>query len=109
VLEAASEEALTMLQEKLNPGGHGGLKHEGQPARSSRPGEYPAYQTGALYRSLGIRRRKLERSVGVVKNTPVEALLLEFRPPSSGGRPWLSKALREPELKRRMLAAVRRL
>ena len=100
-LKRKAEIAKTELRERLSHSGSG-EQHAGLPNRSSAGGEYPAQQFGALHDSIDARAiGPLLYGVGSF-DAPDEAHLLENRPPSEGGRPWLSKALVDPEFREKI-------
>jgi len=83
------------------------MHHEGNPNRSSAPGEYPAEQTRALRDSVGIATMgPLEVTFGVF-DAPDYALKLEYDPPSQGGRPFMSMALHDPEIHKAALDSAK--
>ena len=98
--------AANKLQEKLSQEGSG-MHHEGNPNRSSAPGEYPAEQTRALRDSVNILQMgPFEVAFGVF-DAPDYALKLEYEPPSRGGRPFMSMALVDPEIHQAALDSAR--
>lgn len=97
-LARAGYAAALELRDKLSHPGDG-IKHAGNPNPSSRPGSYPAIQSGKLARSIGaIPGPGLSVQVGAVNNPPPEARELIERPPSQGGRDYLTKALHDPDI-----------
>jgi len=67
-----------------------------QPHRASRRGEYPAADTGRLYRSIRTKvlSSKLE---GMVYTNVRYGKFLEEKRPANGGRPFLSRAAKEKQ------------
>lgn len=61
--------------------------------RASAPGEYPAVRTGAMRQS--IRMIVIAWNRVTVGSDVGYARALELRPPTAGGRPWLSRAASE--------------
>lgn len=109
ISEALAGEFKAFLVEKLSGPGSG-VHWPGQPNPSSAPGQYPAEQSGALVQSIDARREGDHWEVGSF-DAPPEAFALEYpSPPGSpitrqsdhGARPWLSKALTDPDLHRRL-------
>lgn len=80
-----------------------GLLHIGNPNQSSKEGEYPAEQLGALKRSFDARPAgRLTWAIGSFEDKDAEgyghAVELESREPEKGGRYFIEKALAEGEL-----------
>ncbi|GGO19522.1 hypothetical protein [Deinococcus humi] len=97
-LRRAGYAAALELREKLSHPG-AGVRHPGNLNPSSKPGDYPAIQGGRLAASIGaIPGPGLSVSVGAVNNPPPEARELIERPPSQGGRDYLTKALHDPDI-----------
>ena len=69
--------------------------------RRSLPGEYPRKETGDLYASVRVVGPTVENDVVVAQigSDVSYASSLELAPASEGGRPWLSRKLREEEEK----------
>jgi hypothetical protein len=105
--EPAAQVAAEALKENLSLGQRSGRQYPNLPNRSSAVGEFPQYQTGALYNSIAKRKTRDGYDVGSINNPPPEAVYLEFREPSRGGRPWLSSTLEDPETHRRINEAIR--
>jgi hypothetical protein len=106
-IERRAHKAGAWLVDQLSQEGSGVL-YEGNPRRSSTPDEYPAAQTEALVGSIDVRPLSpLTQAVGSFADTNAEgyahALDLETSPPSQGGRPFLEKAVADPELRRVMM------
>lgn len=72
------------------------------PARSSAQDEYPAAQSGALISSISVRPDGAAYAVGSFADQDAEGYAhgveLESKPPSDGGRTWITRALADREL-----------
>lgn len=84
-----------------------GQQHEDLPNRSSAEGEYPVVQFGHLLQSISAEREgRLTYGIGSYQQHDAqgydEAVELETRPPSRGGRDFLEMAEADPEF----LAAI---
>jgi hypothetical protein len=102
---AGAQAAATFLAEKLDQPGTG-KQWPGLPNISSAPGQYPAKQSGALLASIKARQVNGVWFWGSF-NTPPEGFYLEYpKPGDSGARPWMSKALSDPELYERVWRAM---
>lgn len=103
---AAAAKAAEVTKAHLDEPGMG-RKYPHLPHRSSAPGQYPARQFGPLQDSVGSERvASTVYHVGSIYNTPPEAYYMEFNSLKHGGRPWLSKSMRDPETHARMNRAV---
>jgi len=102
--QAGAQEAAAFLREKLNQPGSGN-KWPGLPNTSSAPGEYPAKQSGKLLDSIDAQPLGQFWAFGSF-NAPPEAWGLEYPAPGHVARPWLSKALADPELRERVFHAM---
>ena len=105
-LQARALEAATAAAEELGrklEGEGTGIHWPSLPRRSSRPGEYPAEQTGELRRSVGSRTRGQHAAEFGLLNPPAYAALLHFKPPSAGGRPVMDMALADADIQRAVL------
>ena len=72
-----------------------GIKYDFLPNRSSAPGEYPAYQSGTLNKSIQMRKVNVfEARYGAV-NATQEIINLEYFPQHMGGRQWLSRTVHD--------------
>jgi hypothetical protein len=105
-MKVKAEVALEFFQEALDLTGSG-IMHPGNVQPSSAPGEYAVRQTGALLNSLDARSDgPLTYDIGSFEDKDAEGYLhaddLETSPPSKGGRPWVTMALHDPELARRL-------
>jgi hypothetical protein len=80
-----------LRRELSKDGGRPGSKN----IRYSSPGELPYKHSGILQTSMGYVTRKsgktVETLIGSVRSAVNYALFLETKPPSKGGRPYLSK------------------
>lgn len=110
----AARTVTSFLHEKLSGPGSG-VQWPGQPRPSSAPGEYPAEQAGTLVGSLDAQAVSALHWQAGAFNAPQEAFWLEYPPPPDapfskktdhGARPWISKALNDPELHARIVAAL---
>lgn len=108
VMDSVADEGAVALRESLSTPG-AGKKHPGLPNRSSRKDQFPAQQSKALIRSIAWRRAgaPFAREFGALINVPRQAMLLELRPVSAGGRRWASKLLRDPRFHVRLRNRVR--
>ena len=104
VLESMAHAAKDQLKENLSGGGSG-AQYPRQPNPSSAPGEYPAEQSGSLLSSVGVRRDGDGWTFGVY-DPPGYAAALEFKAPSSGGRPFLEPTMTDPDTHQAMLEAA---
>lgn len=112
--EAMAEAAAGFLRQVLDQPGTG-THWPGLPNPSSAPGHYPARQGGDLVKSIGAQQVGGQWHFGSF-NAPPEAWALEYpSPPGSpitrgtgrGARPWLSKALGDPEMHRAIWNALK--
>lgn len=106
VLRERAYRAGAWLMDALSQEGSG-IWYEGNPRRSSAPGEYPAPQTEALLGSIDVQPDgPLSYAVGSFSAGQPEgfdhAVELESRPPEHGGRPFLEMALVDPDLHREL-------
>lgn len=93
-----AEAGADTLREKLGQAGSG-ERYPGMPNPSSRPGEYPARQTGELQRSIAARAEgNGQAAFGPISDPPDYVVPLHFKPPSDGGRPFLDFALADPDI-----------
>jgi len=70
--------------------------------RASAPGEYPMQDTGRLAGNIEMEPPTSgERPVAYVGTSLGYGAYLELKPSSKGGRPWLSRAVREAALQLR--------
>lgn len=107
-LRKAGRETSSLLAQKLSWQG-AGKKHAGSPNPSSKPGDYPAIQSGRLAASISSADGPgLSVMIGALNNPPPEALELILRPPSQGGRDWLTKAKHDPEIHNALRRGMRR-
>ncbi|GAA5503015.1 hypothetical protein Dxin01_02764 [Deinococcus xinjiangensis] len=111
--ERLARAAANFLTDVLGQAGSG-THWPGLPNPSSAPGQYPAEQSGKLRESIDAQLIEGVWEFGSF-NAPPEAWALEYpSPPNSpitrqsahGARPWLSKALTDPDLLERLWAAL---
>ena len=96
------------LRDKLGQEGSG-VQYAGQPNRSSRPGEYPARQTGDLQGSVTALPDGERRAVfGPLDNPPPEAYYMQILPPDMGGRDYMGLAYADEDIRRAVLEGVKR-
>lgn len=62
--------------------------------KASAAGQYPTTDTGKLVRNITLEPEGGGYTVGSRAGAP-HGFYLEFKPPSQGGRPWLSRAFDE--------------
>src|SRR5690348_2327837 len=99
--------AAAIVSDHLAAGPRSGVHWPELPRRSSAPGEYPQEQFGPLRASIGHDHvGGTTWEAGAIHNPPEEAAKLEFSPVSEGGRPWLSRAMEDPETHEVMLRAA---
>lgn len=107
LMERHVEAGKDWLIEALSQEGTG-ILHHGNPRRSSTQDEYPAEQLGNLRASIDAQQvGRLTYAIGsfASKNAQgyAEAVQLESRPPSEGGRHWVEMAAADPEFRRAIL------
>ena len=119
LLEEAALAGALQLEENLNSTMGTGVQYPFLPNRSSAPGEYPTFQTGALRRGVGAERGPGITSLVVIHDARGKLLGLEFSPPSenpnrvgaprrhSGGRAMVWRTMSDADTHARMLAAMR--
>lgn len=96
-----------VLADKLSREGSG-IHHPGLPNRSSRPGEYPARQTGDLQNSIAARAAgDLKAEFGPLDNPPPEAYFMQILPPEMGGRDYMGLAYGDEDVRAAVLEGVR--
>ena len=90
------------IKQNIQHGGRSGIiykRGKNITHQASAPGEYPKTDTGELISranfKLGIIERNRNRVRGEIGSAAPHAKYLEYKPAASGGRPWLSRALRE--------------
>jgi hypothetical protein len=106
-LEGFATESVTVIKENL-VGPRSGRKYPNLPNRSSSQYEYPAYQFGDLFDSVGNRKiHKLEFEIGSILNPPDHAYYLELNLAGTapGTRPWLDPTYTNPTFHPRMIQA----
>jgi len=106
----ASDAAAEQLRENLAPHETSGRKWKQLPARSSRPGEFPQYQTGQLHDAVvsqpvepGWSARWHVGFEGIDKKVLKQ---LEFAPPNRGGRRPLGTTMMATATQAKMNQAV---
>ena len=96
-----------VLADKLSQEGSG-IHHPGLPNRSSRPGEYPARQTGDLQNSIAAREAgTLRAEFGPLNDPPPEAYFMQILPPDQGGRDYMGLAYGDEDVRAAVLKGVR--
>ena len=103
-----AEAAAVALKAKLEGGGSG-AQYAGLPNRSSSEQEYPAEQFGGLAGSIKARAspgRPGFAEFGSIDG-PAYVVLLHFKPPDAGGRPFMDDARQDRDIHSAILDAAR--